>query len=69
MAVAVWAALVMGAVLMLLEDSTTALLAGELRTLTTAWHSEGPRKPKSILYSSAMSGGLRICFKTGGQHF
>lgn len=67
--VAVWAALVMGAVLMLLEDRVTVLLAGELRTLTTAWHSEGPKKPKSALYSSAISGALRICFNMGGQHF
>lgn len=67
--VAVWAALVMGAVLMLLEDRVTVLLAGALRTLTTAWHSEGPKKPKSFLYSSAISGALRICFNIGGQHF
>lgn len=69
MVVAVWAALVMGAVLMLLEDNVTVLLAGALRTLTTAWHKEGPKKPKSILYSSAMSGAARICFSIGGQHF
>lgn len=67
--VAVWAALVIGAVLMVLEEMVTVLLAGELRTLTTAWHSEGPKKPKSILYSSAISGALRICFNIGGQHF
>lgn len=61
---------------------------GVLRALTTAWHNEGPKKPKSFLeniiihisllkciptnaylYSSAKSGGQRICFKIGGQTF
>lgn len=67
--VAVCAALVIGAVLMVVEDRVTVLLAGALRTLTTAWHSDGPKKPKSTLYSSAASGALRICFSIGGQHF
>jgi len=36
MVVAVWAALVIGAVLMVLDDRVTMLLAGAFRTLTTA---------------------------------
>jgi len=49
MVVAVCAALVMGAVLIVLDDRVTMLEAGAFRTLTTAWHSDGPRKPKSFL--------------------
>lgn len=54
---------------MVFEESVTMLVAGAFRTLTTAWHSDGPRKPKSLLYSSAESGAPRICLRMGGQHF